>query len=171
MTNALSCLFLCSFLREFEKYFSLRELVQEMQEAHPEMYPAPLSLSLSLSDLSLFYYLYRVLQFMCSCIPVLSLLGSISLTLSFSPLLLLNPFLFSPAANLDYILTALGYIANESSDAGTSSFGTSKATPTGSALDEGVIQSLVSQVKEVLSHLGEGFIKVSGCGHNICKLL
>ena len=76
----------------------------------------------------------------------------------------------SPAANLDYILTALGYTDNETSDTGTSSlYGAGKATPTSSALDDGVVQSLVSQVKEVLSHLGEGFIKVGvvTCHYNV----
>ena len=63
---------------------------------------------------------------------------------------------FSPETNFDYILTALGY--SYPSEVPSSSMAASVG-PT--AIDEGVLMSLISQVKEVLSHLGDGFIRVS----------
>ena len=45
----------CRFLREFEKHFSLRDMVVEMQQAHPEMYPFTLKLMLSRVDKEIDY--------------------------------------------------------------------------------------------------------------------
>ena len=68
---------------------------------------------------------------------------------------------FSPEANFDYIMSALGYSSpgdvSKSTAAAVSS--SSSAGPS-AAVDEGVLVSLISQVKEVLSHLGDGFIRV-----------
>ena len=76
---------------------------------------------------------------------------------------------FSPEANFDYIITALGYTANElQGGRGTSSFETSAGTAGMVAVDEGVVRSLVSQVKEVLSHLGDGFIRVRSSWIPLC---
>ena len=64
---------------------------------------------------------------------------------------------YSPETNFDYILSALGFSSPgdvpKSTTAASASVGSS-------AVDEGVLLSLISQVKEVLSHLGDGFIRV-----------
>ena len=60
---------------------------------------------------------------------------------------------FSPETNFDYILTALGY--SYPSEVPSLSMAASVG-PTAVEL-----MSLISQVKEVLSHLGDGFIRVS----------
>jgi hypothetical protein len=64
------------FLREFEKHFSLKDTVREIQQAHPEMYPLP-----------------------CYCLASLPPPSSLSLFLSFSPslpLLSLSPYMYLP---------------------------------------------------------------------------